>query len=338
MLVCVSDTAPPAIKQAAADLVAHAANIPLLAALQAGQGAGDVTLTSSETLSLPKNYNLAAHNHIIAIGLRSEDPVVARVWDHYATVDETAKSLYMQGWGHLQGDIGYIESDRNPYLHSRKIQTALYETIVVKISGTSVAGVVAAEKAFEGGALNALVPAGPVARPETTLLDLDPFVDPPPFTMPGSAEVTTDSGKALQAPLVGWTQVPGNEYRAYIDVAGFEPVHVWRYKYLQPGLFNSAGIPAWLGGLHRMAYGNAVTIAEFSTPDQARKTLAAYGQTGGAGREKLGTIPALRVAEPTDEQIQVSNGYIHAFVIGKYFVMSSLSPAGSAAVVAVMGQ
>ena len=32
--------------------------------------------------------------------------------------------LYVFGFGHLKGDIGLIESDRNPFLHSQHVRRA----------------------------------------------------------------------------------------------------------------------------------------------------------------------------------------------------------------------
>jgi len=166
------------LQKSISDFTTHANEVPLLKALIDGKEASDIAPQTSEDLMPDQAYNSAAHNHLVVIGLRSQDPLLIKVWGFDATIDETKKTTYSEGWGYLQGDIGWVESDRNPFLHSHRIKSAPEDTILVKITGTSEAGVIAALKAFQGGMLNGFVVAGSLTRPKTTLLDLDPLPDP----------------------------------------------------------------------------------------------------------------------------------------------------------------
>lgn len=319
ILICTGETASPAIVQAADDLAAHAADCPAIKALMDTQGAGPVTRMASEKVL--KDWNLAAYNHLVVIGLKSADPLVDKVWEHYAAVEEANKTIYMQGWGHLAGDIGYVESDRNPFLHTRRIKEAPFETVLVRISGTSEVGVLEGVKAFKNGMLNALVPAGEFKRPQQTILDLDPLTTLPEVQLPA----VLDGGKAV---LAGWTQAPANEYRAYLDLGQPQPAKVWRAKYLTPGGLDKAGVTGWMAGLHRMAINNAVTLVEFATAQEAAKAAAAVGGPGAWHKLKdLAGAPALEANQPIDESIQSPLGKIVSTSRGKFMILSALDPA-----------
>ena len=321
ILICVSDAASPAIRQAADDLFAHAAEVPVLKALIQTQQAGPVVRASSEAVL--KNYDRAAYNHLVVIGLPSHDPLVTKVWEHYATVDEPKREIYAQGWGALMGNLGYVEADRNPFLHSRKIREAPFETILVKLSGTSEAGVLAAVNAFaQDAVLNGLIPAGPFTRPRTTLLDMDPLTVRPGVPLPA---FVTGEAAGKPWPLAGWTQVPANEYRAFIDTAGVEPLRAWRVKYLQPGVLEDAGVKGWMGGLHRMAFGNALTLAEFASPEQANRAAQAIGQSKGwRVLDKRPGHLAWQADQPTDEVMAESLGKVTVFATGPFLILSTL--------------
>jgi hypothetical protein len=320
ILICVSDNAPESVRDIAQEIASHPDQIPLLKALEKTNHANGIHLQSSEALL--KDKNLAAYNNLIVIGLPGADPLIDKVWDHYATIDTRNKTLYAQGWGYLAGDLGYIESDRNPFLHSQNIKSAPFETVLVKISGTSKAGLRAAAAAFWRGLINGIVPAGNWTRPESTILDLDPNIDPCPLTFPEGA------------PIAGWTQVPANEYRAYADIGPAEPVHVWRIKYLPADALDQVAMVGWLNSLQRMAWGNAVTVAEFQTADLATKTATAIGRSHGfthvGDRQSLvwtAKQPAapLKPGDPRDdESLPNPPGTMTCSVLGKYVLLSSL--------------
>ncbi len=321
ILVCAAKTAPPEIQQLADSLAAEAKTaLPLQALLQSHGATGVQRKTSEEVLA---NQDLAAYNHLVVVGLPSSDPLMKRIWEHYLTVDEKEKTAYAQGWGHLKGDLGYIESDRNPFLHNQRIPSAPFETVVIKITGNSLAGVQAAAKAFRGGLFNGLVPAGPWQRPKTTILDLDPLTEPPAMRLPVTLPPAQNFAGAT---LAGWSQCPANEYRAYLDLGQAEPKHVWRGKYLVDGALKQAGSIGWLQGLHRMAFGNAVTIAEFATPAAAASAATAISAADKAWKPipSLAGTPAWEADQPTDEGLKPSGGKIIVQARGRFLLLSTL--------------
>ena len=321
ILVCAAKSAPPEIQQLADSLAAEAKTaLPLQAMLQSHCATGVQRKTSEEVLA---NQDLAACNHLVVIGLPSSDPLMKKIWEHYITMDEKERTAYAQGWGYLKGDLGYIEAYRNPFLHNQRIKEAPFETAVVKITGNSLAGVQAAAKSFRGGLLNGLVPAGPCQRPKTTILDLDPLAAPPALRLPSSLPPAQGFAGAA---LAGWSQCPANEYRAYLDLGQPEPKHVWRGKYLVDGAMKQAGITGWLQGLHRMSFGNAVTIAEFAMPSAAASAAAAIGKSDKAWRQipNVAGTPAWEADQPTDEALKPTGGKIIVLARGRFLVISSL--------------
>lgn len=351
LLICVSGQASPALAQAAAALAAEARQVPALRGLLETQGSrGSVSVATSESLMLwdargqkqkPEAYRRAACNHLVVIGLKSQDPVMAKTWGTTASLDEATASFYMEGYGHLQGDLGFVESDRNPFLHSQQTRASDFDTCFFRLSGTTEAGVLAAVTAFRGGLLNGVVPAGPLRRPQTTILDLDPAPDPCPLPLPATVDIPDPAGQLAPAMLAGWTQAPGNEYRAYLDWGGAEPQRVWRLKYLQTNTFNRVGPQGWTCGFHRLAWGNAVTVAQFATPAAAAQTVAAIRQ--GADRVPAWTAAKLpggrsvwQTPQPKDETVDASFGSVFLFAAGRHVVFSSLPPDASATLSAAL--
>jgi hypothetical protein len=80
-------------------------------------------------------------------------------------------------------------------------------------------------------------------------------------------------------------------------------------------------------GLHRMAYGNALTIAQFATPDQARQAAKGASRNGGFHQLRnfgpTGAI-AYQADQPTDESLDNSLGKITIFTHDRFVIMSSL--------------
>lgn len=318
ILVCASSGAAPAVKAAAKALAESPESAPALKALIGTQGAGPVVRETSEALIA--GYDRCAYNHLVVIGLRSGDPLLEKAWEHYVSVDEKSRSLYAQGWGHLRGDIGIVESDRNPFLHSRRVSAAPFETVIIKLTGTSEKGVLAAVEAFRAGMLNGLAPAGKVERLKRTVLDLDPLPLPAPLAVPD----TLPPSGAVRA---GWSQAPANEYRAYADLGQPEPLQIWRCKFLFPDSLGRAGIAGWMAGLHRMAYGNAVTMAEFRTPEEAQKVALLIGSTKGFKRsEAVAGAPVWLADQPTDERMPKPLGSLAVLAVGRCVLLSSLPP------------
>ena len=336
IFICTSSQVSPDLRKAITDFTAHASEAPLLKALIDGKEATDIVEQTSESLLLPRAYDMAAHNHLVVIGLRSQDPLLVKVWGFDATIDETQKSVYSEGWGYLNGDIGWVESDRNPFLHSRRIKSAPEDTVLVKITGTSEAGVIAALRAFQGGMLNGFVMAGPLSRPKTTLLDLDPLAEAAPGAIPMQVKI----GDGM-ANLAGWNQLPEQEYRAVLESGGTEPKKMWRYKYLPAGMLEQKPIVRWLGGVNRMAFGNAIDIIECSSPEEA--TAAAQKLSGIKYKDLAftsislpgGAQPAWQCPQAPDE-VMDSTWNIIVTASGPYLFLSSLPPEATSAVMAAV--
>ena len=340
ILICSSSQASPDLQKLVDDFSAQAANVPVLAALVAGKEAVGITKSSSEDLLVPKAYNTAAHNHLIVIGLRSQDPLLDKTWGFGAGVDEASKSFYATGYGYMSGDVGWVESDRNPFLHSRRIKSAPQDTLLFKISGTSEAGVAAALHAFEGGMLNGFVTAGPLTRPKTTLLDLDPSAEPAPGTLPVRLQIGQDT-----AALIGWTQPSEEEYRAVLEAGDTEPVKMWRYKYLVPGILEKSPIERWLGSVNRMAYGNAIDIIQCHSSDEAASAAAAMSKLSQKNANSSAvfapvSLPGGQAAwqspQIQDEIVSPSIWNIIVTSTGPYLILSSLPPEGTSAVMAAL--
>lgn len=325
ILICVAATAPPAIRSAVDGLAADADRVPLFAALRRTQGAGAPTvIDSASLLDERKAWDRAAYNHLIVVGLPGQDPVLDKVWGYDVAVDATAHTLYREGYGHFAGDMGVVESDRNPYLHSPRIDSSAFDTCLVKLSGSSEAGVLAAVAAFHDGLLNGLVPVGKPARSETSILDLDPASEPPPMhdALPGGGL------------CAGWTQCAANEYRACIDAGGAEPQRLWRVKWLLPSGWDCIGAKAWLAGVHRMAFGNAANIARFADAATAvRVADAIVKDAHGRPADAIAGGPAWRLDAPSDEAIDPGDVLpTLVFSRGSYVVMATLTPAQAAAI------
>ncbi len=246
-------------------LLAAATTSPLLHALS--PGSPPVLLREAPALNA-NSFTELAFNHYIAISLPG-DPLLAMAWQQEAVL--TTSSLYTFGWGAFQGSLGYIESDRNPFLHSPAIDRAPFETQWISITGTDVDGLSLAVEAFcTQGLVNGVVADHTWKRTEQTLLDQDPL--PGLLTLPLPLPATLDG-----MPRIALTAAGRDEYRGVLEDTGLEPLSLWRAKYYQPGEWDTPGVVAsfhnYVVGLHRRAYGNTVWIAEFS--DKAAATSAA---------------------------------------------------------------
>ncbi|MDE1178845.1 MAG: hypothetical protein PW789_19900 [Edaphobacter sp.] len=207
-----------------------------------------------------------AYNHVLLVAL-PDDPLLVQAWQREAAIQPASRSIYAFGFGHLQGPIGYLESDRNPFLHAAAIIKSPYECEWVSLTGTDRAGVGLAVDAFlKQGLVNGLVAAPGWKRTEPTLLDRDPLA--PGFVAPAILPETIGSLRRIAL-----TQVAEDEYRGALADGGVMPLSIWQAKYYEKGQWDSAGQIASLyqyaTGLHRRAYGNAVWAARFSSAAEA---------------------------------------------------------------------
>jgi hypothetical protein len=209
-----------------------------------------------------------AYSHLVVVGL-PDDPLIAAGWQREALLK--SGDFYIFGFGHLLGDIGYIESDRNPFLHSRWIPTAPYETEMVTISGSTPAGVTLAAQAFINQGLTGGVVAGPGwQRGPPNLLEHAPL--DPTFALPGW--VPAQLGEWTK---IGVVQAGEDEYRGVEVDTGSAPLEIWQVKYYKPGVWDKPGAAAafenYSAGLHRRAYGNTLWLARFKSADEAAAAL-----------------------------------------------------------------
>jgi hypothetical protein len=263
LLICVAQDADPAVASAAKSIGA-ATGHPLLTAMSDG-GAGK--MTASRVPSSGDVHELA-FNHLVLVGL-PQDPLIATVWQREAM--PSAGGMYIFGFGHLQGDIGYIESDRNPFLHSQSIASTPFETQIVTITGTTAAGVQLAAQAFlQQSLVNGVVAAQGWTRPRTSLLDRDPLA--PDFALP--ALVPDHIGEAKRIACIQATE---DEYRGVLEDTGVLPRTIWRVKYFSKGNWDSPGAAGsfdnYAAGLQRRSYGNTLWLAQFA--DAAEASAAA---------------------------------------------------------------
>ncbi|MDR0337130.1 MAG: hypothetical protein LBI18_08580 [Planctomycetaceae bacterium] len=310
ILLAVSEKADPAIKNA----VVRLKNCSVFTALTACGGAADTQYVTidSETLLPDSAFQQAAYNNLVIVGLPDQDALLQKCWGHQ--IGLRSGEIEVLGYGKWKGDFGTVECDRNPFLYSLRIKDHPYSTNIIKISGTSVAGVIQAVEAFRNGLLNGIVPAGQGKLIETSILDCKPdFVVPP--SLPNELD---------EFRQIGWTQPNEIEYRAYIDLAGYQPEKLWRIKYVKPKIFDNVSGESWVHGLHRLSYGNAVTIAQFASAEEATKTWNALGQSNGAKLETLNSFECYRFEQPTDEAFDKSYGDVRYFVSEKYLIAVSL--------------
>ena len=276
--IAVADKAPSAIREAARS-IAEAKNHPLV---EIFAGSGKQEIVGSHKL-LAGSLLERAYNHLILIGL-PDDPLIHTAWQREAR--ETATGFYVFGFGTIQGDIGYIESDRNLFLHSQGIQVAPFETQVVTIAGNNPAGVLLAVNAFlSQGLVNGMVASEGWSRGAVGLLDRDPLA--PGFTIPELAPTELNGLRRI-----GLTQASEDEYRGVLADTDLMPRSIWRAKYFASGAWDradgNAAFDAYSSGLHRRAYGSTRWIAEFASEIDAKQ--AAPKIAGAAQLRRKGDI------------------------------------------------
>ena len=275
--IVVASDAPALIREAAQQIAAAANSSqnsspgasPVLQIMAGGTAAQIVS--SADLIKAPPEER--AFNHLVLVGLPS-DPVIQQAWLRDATVIKNSAGvdgLYIFGFGNLLGDIGYIESDRNPFLHSVVIKQAPYETEIITISGSTPPGVALAANAFlKQGLVNGVV-AVDWKRGEATLLDRDPLK--PGVAIPENLPAQIGNWKRI-----GITQPGEDEYRGVLAEAGVEPEIIWRAKYYSPGVWDGGGtaysLQDYNDGLHRRAYGDTLWAAAFLTPAAATEAAA----------------------------------------------------------------
>jgi hypothetical protein len=285
LLICTAQDADPTVT-AAAKSISVATGHPLLSAMTDG---GAARMTYSRTPASGDVHEFAL-NHLVLVGM-PQDPLIAAVWQREAM--PSPGGMYVFGFGHLQGDIGYVESDRNPFLHSQSIVSTPYETQLVTITGSTPTGVQLAAQAFLQQLLvNGVVAAKGWVRPRASLLDRDPLA--PDFALPGF--VPDRIGGAQR---IACTQATEDEYRGVLEDTGVVPRTIWRVKYFSKGNWDTPGAAGsfdnYAAGLHRRSYGNTLWVAQFADAKEAGAAapkIAAAAHLKHDGSEWTGRQPA----------------------------------------------
>jgi hypothetical protein len=270
--ICVAEDAAPEVKQSADRIRESISTSPLLSIL--GMNGAEIVDSGKLASSSPE---ARAYHHLILVGL-PEDPLIHAAWQREAAVEDGG--FYIFGFGHLKGTLGYIESDRNPYMHSSEIKASPYETEIITITGSTPAGVRLATDAFlRYGLINGVVAAPGWTRPSKTILDHDPLTLP--LDLP-----TFPPRKTPNTTLIGVTQAGENVYRDVLADTGVSPSAIWMLKYYEPGVWDhgaplEASAPAeYLNGLHRRAFGHMLWTARFASSDEATRSAAKIAEAG----------------------------------------------------------
>ncbi len=307
LVACAAD-ADPLIVDAAERIRTGAT--PLLRVLADGR---PIAAGASAALAEGRRESLA-WNHVIVVGLPN-DALVRQAWQHEARVESGGWSGF--GFGVVAGEVGWIESGFNPWLHSDAIAKPPYETESIVITGSTPAGVAAAATAFlTQGLVNGLVALPGWSRPQTTLLDRDPLGDPAlPIWLPDQIGDWT---------RIALTQCGADVGRGILADAGVEPADCWLVKYHRPGVWDGAGAALarrhFITGLHRRAFADAILLARFADPGSAAAALpkvaaaAKLALDGGRYRDRSAGIDGERD----------SDGPLTAWAVGEWLALSTL--------------
>ena len=256
--ICVALDAEERVRRAARSILDRAGTHRLLKAL-----GGPGTLVDTRGLAAAPQPE-RAYSHLVVVGAPG-DPLLRAAWQREAR--EEPGGFFLFGFGHLRGDIGYVESDRNPFLHSASIPTAPFETEVIAITGSNAAGIEFAAKAFlDRELINGVVAGAGWSRAGKTLLDHDPLA--PEFQIP--VWVPEQLGSFVR---IGVTQASEDEYRGVLADTQVEPAEIWRVKYFRPGGWDGAGSAGafedYAAGLHRRSYEYTLWLARFGSSKEA---------------------------------------------------------------------
>ncbi|MDE1163387.1 MAG: hypothetical protein PW792_15800 [Acidobacteriaceae bacterium] len=323
VLLAVDGRVSSALATAIASLQEAAATHPLLRAMGA---TGKLQVTDTKKLlGSPKDL---AYNHLIVLG-RPDDPLVVAAWQREATFSE--KGVYVYGFGGFSGEVGYVEADRNPFLHAINIPTAPYETEVVTITGTTDAAIALALRAFvDRGLVNGVVASPGWKRTEVTLLDRDPLV--PKFELQEALAPTAVDGYTR----VAYVQASEDEYRGVLEDTGVEPTEIHRFKYYRAGAWDGKGAVAafdnYSFGLHRRAYGSTLWLAKFVSEAEAAEAapkIAATAKLAKKGDRWDGSQPSYGFVPPGQQGAPA--GPLRLWQEKEWVLMSTLDAAKGSA-------
>lgn len=211
--------------------------------------------------------------HFISVGkINSMFLHTGLTFSFWAKATPAENKLYVYGFGDFTGNVGYIESGRNPYPFTETETVKPYRNWI-RISGLTDKGVKLAADAFlNRGILNGVITDNEQV-PEGMLPDKHAF--------PGGCLRKSDTPPSLaplkvaNARLVGWTQPNETVYLGLMEMIDLPespqrlmPVRMWRAEYFLPsgpeGLFDS---------LHRIGTERELLLAQFARPSEAKEAL-----------------------------------------------------------------
>ena len=245
----------PAFVKAEVKRIADAAD--RCAVLKSLRNGGEVR---SGEISVTEKPEELAYSHLVTVGL-PDDPLVKKAQRFIAKFDRGG--VYVFGFGAFSGDVGYVESGANPFLHSERIPSVPFETELVTITGTSPAGIRSAVDAFlRDNLVNGVVAAkGAWKRTETTILDREPAV-------PGEIPATGFRPPAGWT-LLGVSDCPSDVRLSASDTTREVVERAILEKFTRPGELDGAGnanaFRHYLNGLDHHAYCNAAMTLFFKT-------------------------------------------------------------------------
>ncbi|MDR2849782.1 MAG: hypothetical protein LBW77_04465 [Verrucomicrobiota bacterium] len=278
VIACAAEYRPVAER-----LAAHVAEHPLLKVFAEHSSAPEIL--PLEDLDAPRLFG-----HLVLIGEPSA-PRIAQAWQQEAKMLPDG-GFYVFGFGYFKGDIGFVESGRNPFLYGRESpKPRPFHSECVVISGNTAAGIDAAARAFlEKSLLNGVVSQNAV-RLKPSLLERAPVSELAEFDAPPPPP----EGYAY----LGVTLPSEMEYRNALEALEMLPKKSLRYKYHRPGGFPlhadelTESFALYRNGLHRKAVANTLLVMTFEDAAAAQKAFTAFSRATGL-RDGKGNQPSLQ--------------------------------------------
>jgi len=357
-IVAVGDRATGPERQAA-DLIAHALR-------QAG--GPENNLRSAEAIDRPDAVEETGRRHMIVVGTVASNPALRHYpgqW--FLDRDAYYSGVYGGGYDPTQGqprrpvrawqpvtgffvggfgtfrsggpDVGYLECDRSEYFMEARSRAGdaakpaaarIPLRLMIRVTGSSPAGVLAAARAFvNNDLLCGVVTVRPLlinrypwfrAQKRSGLtvksadLALDLPTEAPRGVLPGT------EGRSLA--FLGWVMADAAQYDGFLQQTGVAAQRMWRVKYIP-----ETGITNFLTSPHRMNTVYELLIVDLP-PEQDRtvvlKALKATQPYSLAGKTFART-PAGRFEDPSTRPIAVASG-THVLWNGNRLYLESLPP------------
>ncbi len=345
-LVVGGQSATPAERQAAEKLAAH---------LRRLGGPADNLVTD---VAINRDLERAASHHLLVVGREDTNRVLQRVLSHWVLNrdwyyrDRAPFESYMPttgyhaaGYGTFhQGDVGYIEWDRNPYYHyasnlptdprnSESPPIELPYRQIVRLTGNTPQGVsLAVSAAVERSVLTGVIPADGHLPGPMTLWSLDTDH----YALPEAAPrwIPTDEQRRGDRVIrfAGWHIADSMTYAGFEEITGIGAQRIWRAKYQTERNWDypphvvidpahpMTRSPLFEATMARRASGNELLVVELADAAEARqaataveKSLAGKKPSHGPWQDR--TIGGMRWRR--------SRFDVHIATTGAYLVMES---------------